>query len=248
MKNFGLITALILSLSALEPLLAQDEIGSIPFDTIPPGTVLKGGGSPIGLESDTNVTGAVSATGEVQSATGFRFPDASIQTTAAAGASTTSNLGMYNNRILELTPPNAYTEICIKGGDLAFDIHAASEPTSGGNCVPGDIGWVIERFEREAGGQATWYNARLECLKDDMRLPEPFEWRIACDNSSLFAISDMEDIWEWASNSVEGDISGAGAATITAMIMGNGSCSFGAQGQASGGTGQSTTWEYRCAR
>lgn len=226
--------------------LAQDEISAIPFDAVPDGTKFNGGGASIELQGDTEVSGTLTATGVIGSDIGVRFPDSTLQSTAAAGASTTANQGQYSNTIADFTPPNAYTEICIKAGMVAFDIHAASESTQSGNCLPGDVGWIIERFEREAGAQVTWYSARLECLKNGMRLPESFEWRVTCDDSATFAVSDMEDLWEWTSNGVEGEIAG-GTTVLTAMVMGNGSCSHGAVGTASNEQGVSTTWEYRCA-
>ena len=247
MKNIFPIAVFVLGIVLAGSSSAQNEISEVSFDSIPGGTRFSGGDA-IDLQADTNVEGSVTATGQIQAAGGFRFPDSTVQTTAAVGIGTTANIGLYGNTIADFTPPNAYTEICIKGGDVLSDIHAVSEPTTAGNCVPGDLGWVIERFERDAGTQVTWYTARLECLKDGMRLPEPFEWRVACDDAATFAINDMEDSWEWSSNSVEGDLTAGSGAFVSAVIMGNGSCAHGSQGSASSGTGSSTPHEYRCVR
>ena len=166
--------------------LAQDEIYSIDFDTIPEGTLVNGGGAAIDLQGDTNVSGQLAAGGEVRSEVGFRFPDGSLQTTASVGASVTANLGMYRNTIVDFAPPNAYTEICIKAGAVQFDIHAALESTQGGDCLPGDVGWIIERLERDLGAQVSWSSARLECLKDGMRLPRAV--RMASDLRGCYGI------------------------------------------------------------
>lgn len=222
---------------------AQDEISSIPFDIVPGNTAVTGGGTPISLQADTQVAGSLDATGEVATGSGFRFPDATVQTTAAAGASTTANVGLYANTIVDFAPPNAYTEICIKGGAIAFDIHDASEPTSGGNCLPGDVGWIIERFERSAGAAVKWYVARLECLKSGMRLPEAFERTVACADAVLFAISDMEDDWEWSTNTVVPEPAVAGA-----LLAGNGGCDLGGLGSALSSAGPVDSFQYRCAR
>lgn len=153
---------------------AQGEIVSIPFETIPENTSFAGS-EPIELQADTEVTGDLHATGELSTDTGLRFPDGSFQATAGggAGAGLTANAGLYGNTIADITPPNAYTEICVKNGDVFFDIHAAAEPTAGGNCLPGDTGWIIERFERDAGTALSWTNARMECLKDGCACPSP---------------------------------------------------------------------------
>ena len=230
---------------------AQDEISEISFDSIPEGHVLNGGDAAIELQSDTNVIGAVNATGQVASDVGFKFPDGTVQTTATFGSAEpniglTANQGLYNNRIANFTPPNAYTEICIKGGAVAVDIHAVSEPTTGGNCLPSDVGWIIERFEREGGATITWPAAKLDCLKDGMRLPEAFEWSIACINAITYGLNDMEDDWEWASNETEANSGGAALSLVTAPVMGLGSCTHGIQGTIANASGDSAIHEYRC--
>lgn len=243
------VTMIVMSAAvSIDAASAQNEISAIPFDSIPSGTRVVGGGASIGLEGDTHVSGALASEGVVSTETGFQFPDATVQTTAAAGASTTSNSGLYANTIPDSLPPNAYTEICIKAGGVSFDIHSGSESTAGGNCLPGDVGWVIERFERDSGALVTWYEARLECLKDGMRLPEPFEWRVTCDDAATFAVSDMEDLWEWSTNSGLPEVFSAGVGAVTVTVMGNGSCAFGGAGQASTNSGGAANYEYRCAK
>lgn len=219
---------------------------NIAFDEIPPGARFVSGPSPISLEADTEVTGNLDATGELQSATGVRFPDGTLQTSAAeTRTGVTANSGMYANVIADFAPPNAYSEACFKTGALAFDIHAVGEPTAGGNCVPGDTGWVIERFER--AGTQSWTAARAACLLDGMRLPEPFEWQLACDNEALFALDSMTDDYEWASNSAQPDTNEF-VGTIAASVFGQGSCSRATRGTLGNSSGNQTLAVTRCVR
>ena len=232
---FSLFAVLCLLVAAVA--IAQQQITSVTFDEIPEGTELVGGGAPITLQGD------VDATGEISTGVGIRFPDGTLQFTAGAGSSTSS--GLYSNRIPDVTPPNAYTEICFKAGATMFDIHAAGEPTSGGNCLPGDTGWVIERFERIAGATETWAQARAACLRDGMRLPEPFEYRFTCDDANPFAVVDLADDWEWALNSsfvVPDADSGIGSA-----LFGNGACTRGSWGWISNASSVTSTHVFRCA-
>jgi hypothetical protein len=143
--------------------------------------------------------------------------------------------------------PRLLRSYCFKGAA------PAAEPTSGGNCSPGDTGWIIERFERDAGTSFTWAQARMECLKSDMRLPELFEWQISCEDGALFALSDMEDDWEWSSNASETirltlDHS-SDQVLATAPLAGNGSCLHATHGvHASNSGGSPSTATIRCIR
>ena len=115
--------------------------------------------------------------------------------------SMTANDGMYDNRIADMTPPLAYTEVCFKGGSTQYDYHAVSESTAGGNCLPGDVGFIIERDQRTG---AMWVAARQNCLNFGMRLPEPFEWQLSCNNRATWNIWSMTNgNYEWASNSAQ---------------------------------------------
>ncbi len=249
--SFSTVAFVSLVLGAV-PAFAQGEISSIPFDSIPAGTsFISGGGAAISLQADTAVTGDLSTTGEISPGAGIRFPDGSVQTTASpAGAGTTANAGLYSNTIADFTPPLAYTEICVKAGAVSFDIHAAGESTAGGNCLPGDTGWIIERFERDGGATFSWTAARMECLKSGMRIPEPFEWQATCDDNALYEASSMEDNWEWASNSVIAlriDNTSPAVASILAPLMGNGSCNLGGHGTAADRDGTRHSNQLRCA-
>ena len=237
---FTLFLNLTIAISALA---GEPEIVAITFDQVPAGTEFVGS-STIELQGDTAVTGDVSVTGEVSSNTGYRFPDDTVQASAAETTGASANLGLYNNRIADISPPLAYTEICIKDEQVMSDIHGTGEPTAGGSCLPGDLGWIIERFER--GSAATWTTARMECLKNGMRLPEPFEWQFACINSGEFAISDTTDNHEWASNSTNALATSVG--WVFASVMGNGSCSHGTFQSVASTNGTSNVHAYRCVR
>lgn len=236
------------------PTLAQEEISKISFDSVPGGTrFVNGSALPIELQGDTVVAGDLNTSGEVATDTGFRFPDGTIQLTAAtAGVGVTANAGLYSNTIAAISPPLAYTEICFKNGNVSADIHAGGEPTAGGNCLPGDIGWIIERFERSAGVATSWANARTECLTDGMRLPEPYEWVYSCEIAGVQAIADMIDDWEWASNTV-GMIrrsydSSPDFASLDIPMLGAGSCTFGAHGTLARNDGAESAGSFRCVR
>ena len=108
---------------------------------------------------------------------------ASSQLQTSSGSSISSfisaNLGQYGNRIPDRTFPFAYTEVCFKNGNTLSDRHlGANESTSGGSCVSGDVGYVIEVNERSISGDTTWRwtGAKEFCLRDGMRLPEPLSF------------------------------------------------------------------------
>ena len=132
-------------------------------------------------------------------ATALAFaPTIGAQTSVATLRSTTSNDGLYSNTIFDGTPPRPYTEVCFVDGAVRSDVHYVSEPTDGGNCLPGDIGWIIERDERP---DLVWFDAKMTCLLDEMRLPEPFEWAFSCNRQDELGLHDMTGNIEWGSNS-----------------------------------------------
>ncbi len=219
----------------------------IPFDSVPPGIGFVSSDQ-ILLDSD------VSASGEVASDVGFRFPDGTFQATAAAPAapapvaqSLTTNAGLYSNQIADIVPPEPYVEICFKNRDVFMDIHAGSEGTAGGNCLPGDTGWILERLEREAGALTPWTTARAQCLMDGMRLPEPFEWQFGCNNAALLELSEMTDDWEWASNQTQPLLT-SGLPSSASTLFGNGGCSMASIGVQGRTDAAVTDVVYRCAR
>jgi len=237
--------ALALTLTAFSAAEAQEEITSISFDEIPGGMTAVVGSPPIQLQADTEVAGDLNATGEVATGIGVRFPDGSLQVTASVGSGSPS--GGYSNRIPDITPPNAYTEICFKAGAVQFDIHSAAEPTAGDDCLPGDVGWIIERFERESGASTSWNQAVAACLADGMRLPEPFEFQFTCGDAGLFAVTDMNDDWEWGSN-LPIPINTSGSDGVGVALIGNGSCNRAGFGWIDRNSGPASVHRFRCAQ
>ena len=142
--------------------------------------------------------------------------------------SLSANSGLYSNRIPEMGPQTAFTEVCIANQIVVFDPHDAAEPsTVGGSCEPGSVGWVIEKIERS---QETWEGARMECLREGMRLPEPFEWKWSCKNAGAYELVGMTDGFEWASNFATHQSDSAGQNFIGAAAFGSGACEFGTWG------------------
>ncbi len=248
MKNLFMSVMTVLALATVFPAsyagdrVAGDGISSISFDQVPPGTSFLA--DSISLDGEVTVSQGVSATGVIESSSGgFRFPDGTMQLTAAStsGGSTTANDGLYDNKIPDFSPPLSYTEICFKGGSILVDIHAIGEPTAGGSCVPGDVGWVIERDERLA---ASWEVARAECLVAGMRLPEPFEYKLSCVDAATYGLNDMVGAWEWASNSamVVSDINKG----VAAEVMGEVSCASALWGWLGTAGQDETSVGFRC--
>ncbi len=222
-----------------------EEIVAIPFDVIPEDTVL-GSGSPILLDGNVTVSDDLQAQGMVAAqTTGYKFPDGTIQTTAAGGSGVTGNSGLYDNRIINFEPSQPFSEICFKQGQVLVDIHAVSESTAGGDCLPGDLGWVIERNQRSA---ALWVNARVVCLLEGMRLPEPFEWFYSCNNAPAFGLNNMVGDWEWSSNTARPIVSAGGTAGVAVAAAGRSGCGYASYdwlGHGNGGTGSEV---FRCLR
>lgn len=228
-----------------------EVIAQIPFDVIPPGTDLVADG--IQLDGEVSVSGGLTAGGKLTSTSGgVEFPDGSVQTTAAAfsglggpvAGSLTANQGLYDNRIQNFVPPTAYTEVCFGGGTVLADIHTMGESPVGGNCGPGDLGWIIERGERTA---AIWSDARLNCLMSGMRLPEPVEYQFSCNRDDDFGLNDMTDDSEWASNTalvVLRDVSPV--SRLAVPVLGGGACNIGGFGNVAQNNGGSDLRSYRC--
>ncbi len=241
------ITLLMTALPTL-PAAAQEEGGgtmiqNIPFETLPAGVDLVGPGG-ITLDGPTAVTGSLTVAGILESTIGgILFPDGTVQTTAATtSGAQTANSGLYNNRIPDFTPPQPYSEICFKAGSVQSDIHAISESPAGGLCEPGDLGWIIERDERTA---ATWEAARVQCLLQGMRLPEPFEWRVSCVDAATFGLNDMTGNAEWASNAAIPLVT-TSSVGIGATIFGFSTCSSASFSWVGRGTPSSESEAYRC--
>ena len=172
----------------------------------------------------------------------------SLISTLAAGSSF--------NRIHQVRLSQPYIEVCFKGGKTLIDIHEGGESTDGGSCIPKDIGFIIERKERELpkkslkGIEAThgviWTQARQICLQDGMRLPEPFEWQLSCYNDEEWGLSDMYHNWEWASNTPY-PVFIDGNSGMSVIVFGEGGCDDGSWLLKSYRSGQSEEAFFRCA-
>lgn len=242
----GTFLALVAQPSLADDLAGTTPIQTISFETIPSEVSLVGGPG-ITLDGETVVTQDLAVQGVVESTTGgMRFPDGTLQITAATGiCGSNERAGLYNNRIPDVTPPEPYSEICFKSGSVLSDVHTISESTAGGSCVPGDLGWIIERDERTA---AAWDAARVECLVIGMRLPEPFEWRISCVDAATFGLNDMTGDWEWASNVAFPVRSPTGAATagVGVGIFGEVNCASASTAWVGTNTDVSNELTFRC--
>ncbi len=155
------------------------------------------------------------------------------------------NKKMYDNVIPDRTFDRNYTVICWKNGELLSDINNAGESTRGGNCEPGNRGFVIEQNERT--GAERWAFAKETCVKDDMRLPNEFEFQIACRYRDEFNLEDMINNWEWASNDAYPHFSDNSREIITSVI-GDGGCNFGSHKEILRESGDIYETNYRCVR
>mgnify|MGYP001555164085 CR=1 FL=1 len=88
----------------------------------------------------------------------------------------------------------------------AHDIQSGLFVPHSNNCVESEAfvaltadgrGYCIEKEERQL---YTWQEARMDCAKDGKRLPEPFEWKVACSASKKLGLKNMIGNWEWASS------------------------------------------------
>ncbi|MCP4664509.1 MAG: hypothetical protein GY856_54690 [bacterium] len=210
-----------------QPAHKADQLTAIPFETIPADTQLRSSGGII-LDGAVETNGSLAVHGVVESQLGgIKFPDATVQATASNSAFLSANTGLYHNRVADVTPLLPYSEICFKEGSIFVDIHSISEPTTGGLCDPGDVGWLMERDERP---DTTWEFAKAECLMNGMRLPEPFEFKYSCKNSASFGLSDMIGPGEWSSNSAQQVVFDGGVNGLGVSIMGEYSCAQGGVG------------------
>src|SRR5262245_56375471 len=69
----------------------------------------------------------------------------------------------------------------------------------GQNGTGGNRGFCIEKDERDGTGKS-WEDARQDCAGDGMRLPEPAEFKVACESAGGLGLNDMTNNWEWTSN------------------------------------------------
>ncbi len=200
--------------------------------------------SGVALDVDNNRIANLANPVNAQDAATKSYVDAASSGGSDAANSMTANSGMYENKIIAMNPPAAYTEICFKNGATYYDIHAAGAATGGGNCSVGDTGYIIEDAVRSA---AYFTTAKQVCTENNMRLPEPYEWQLACMNASTWGLSSMGTQWEWASNFTlpmyNGSYGGVGAA-----VFGGSGCGYAGWYWLGGNGGGQDSNFYRCAR
>lgn len=109
-----------------------------------------------------------------------------------------------------------------------------------------DIGFCMEEDERTA---AEWTAARDTCLNAGMRLPEPGEFKFACENN--VGLNDMTDTdWEWVSNfathlATDDSTPNAG---ISVPVSGHTDCDTASTGWSASTNGTAASYAYRCVR
>jgi len=190
----------------------------------------------LGIHFRTLVAIAVLAVGSVHTA----IAQAPLDTLR----SLTSDGGMYSNQIVSMTLTTPFAELCWPAGSVETDQHPAGGSTVGGNCNVGDIGWVIEQQQRP---ESIWDSARYDCQRNNMRLPEPFEFMISCRHATQLGLVDIVGDWEWASNSTFTEMKD-GVVGIAAMSMGQDSCMSGAWNWVANKEGFGSSDPYRCVR
>lgn len=102
-------------------------------------------------------------------------------------------------------------------------------------------GFCIEKSERSA---QAFEDARDTCIQAGKRLPEPAEYKWACQAAPA-GLSDMQDDYEWNSNFtfLLGNSSYGGA--VASAANGAGGCAAGGFGFISG-TGAENSFVFRC--
>ncbi len=111
-----------------------------------------------------------------------------------------------------------------------------------------DMGYCIEEDERSA---ETWEEARQTCLENDMRLPEPAEYKYACTRRVALSLNDMVEDWEWASNFPHGFIDHSASyapSGLQVAKLGNGGCSKGMVGEVATLLNGELSIPFRCVR
>ncbi len=169
--------------------------------------------------------------------------NAALSSISTTTNSMSANNGIYNNAIVAMNPPAAYTEVCFNGGMTNYDKRSAGVATGSGNCSVGNVGFIIEAGERSA---QYWTQAKQICLQNNMRLPEPFEWQLSCNNSSTWGLSTMTTNNEWASNTALPMYNGNSA--VVAAIFGGGGCNYATYGPVGANYGAGYSYSFRCAR
>jgi len=107
------------------------------------------------------------------------------------------------------------------------------------------VGYCIEKDERPA---AYWTDAIRTCLSLGKRLPEPWEWQVACDNATTLNIDKMINNWEWASNFALPMLYTGSNYGVDAAVFGNGGCNYAAWDWLGSNYGYRGSHAFRCVR
>jgi len=139
--------------------------------------------------------------------------------------SLTATSGIYSNRIPKASSVSNVAEVCFKDGETKYDSNDNNDLVSG-ECQPGDVGFVIEKNATEA---KKWHQAKAHCTAKGLRLPELFEWMLACDKNTKLGMNSMiGKNWEWSSNVL--NLQSQSKNGYVAAVIGHGSCETGSSG------------------
>lgn len=109
-----------------------------------------------------------------------------------------------------------------------------------------DFGFCIEKEERVA---EQWEDAKHTCLSQKKRLPEPAEFKYACDSAS--GLNNMTDDREWASNFAKFEFYENGHTSYRVLVApgaGEGACHRVMFGSVFHSVGGATSYPFRCVR
>lgn len=107
------------------------------------------------------------------------------------------------------------------------------------------FGFCIDKDEHSAGS-VEWEDARQECLDDGKRLPEPAEFKFACQIGT--GLSNTTDDWEWASNFAPHTYVSGTTILYSTVLAGGAGCKSFINGNAGTSTNVSQSLPFRCVR
>jgi hypothetical protein len=109
-----------------------------------------------------------------------------------------------------------------------------------------ELGFCMENSERSA---QEFEAARRVCVDLGKRLPEPVEFKVACNEEVTIGtnLTQVTNNWEWASNSVFYAYSSAFNG-INAAVAGNPNCDALSQGIVGNNPSSADSFSFRCVR
>lgn len=109
------------------------------------------------------------------------------------------------------------------------------------------FGFCIDKDEHSSGAKQ-WEEARDICVSEGKRLPEPGEYKFACNNAT--GLNNMTDDWEFASNFARSwrDSFGGNVTGAVTVAAGNGGCPRLTQPLVANALGGKDTMVFRCVR